>query len=283
MKSLTLAACGFAVAFCGVVSSIAPARSADLTTYKSTGAVPAETAPGFNWTGFYAGGFAEGSLGFASQGYSVSSTFLTANVPSIIPFVDSAGSQSLRPSGAGVGLEAGYDWRVARSFVVGVSGDLSWNEISGGRTTSGTLPIVQLPYSITQRLSADWLGSLRLRAGVVPFENLLVYATGGPAFGHLSYSASFWDNLLPPFAPGSETENASFHSLRAGWTLGAGAEWALSRSWSLTGEYRHSEYGGLSGAGILPLQQPPSTAYIAHSSGSLQLDTLHLGVNYHFN
>jgi outer membrane immunogenic protein len=283
IKSLTLPLCSLALAFCADLASMPQARSADLPTYKSPSAVPAKATRVFDWTGFYAGGFAGGSLGAASQGYSVSSTWVTANVPSLIPFIDGAGSQDLGLRGADLGLETGYDRRVAKNVVLGVSGDLSWSNITGGRTTSGTLPIVALPYSITQRLSADWLGSLRLRAGLTPLDDLLIYVTGGPAFGHFSYAASYWDNLVPPFAPGNETENVSLRGFRAGWTLGGGAEWALSRYWSLSGEYRHSEYGALTGTGVLPLQQPSSTAYIGHSSGSIHVDTLRIGVNYHFD
>ena len=266
---------GLAAAAIGATSR---AHAADLAP-----APPPAAPPAFNWAGFYLGGFAGGSLAGSSQGYSVSSAYLTANLPSLIPFVNSAGSQSLSANGVDLGIEAGYNWNVANAFVLGVAGDVSWGNLNGGRATSGILPIVQLPYAINQQLSADWRGSLRLRAGVTPLDNLLVYATGGPAFGHFTYQASYWDQLLPPFAPGNETEASSFQAIRMGWTLGTGAEWALSHNWSLTGEYRHSEYGALGGTGVLQLQQPASTAYLGHSSGAIHVDSLRLGVNYHFD
>lgn len=39
----------------------------------------------------------------------------------------------------------------------------------------------------------------------------------------------------------------------AGWTLGAGLEYALARNWSLKGEYLYYDLGHLSTAGSSPL------------------------------
>ena len=272
-----------AVALVASAAGLSPLLASDLPARKAPPAPVVEATTAHDWTGLYLGGYAGGSFANASQGYSVSSTFLSANLPTLIPFVNGAGSQGLGLRGADLGVEAGYDWKVANNFYLGVAGDLEWTNLGGSRTTSGILPLVGLPFIINQKLSADWRGSLRLRAGMTPVDNLLVYVTGGPAAGHFTYAASFWDNLVPPFAPGTETEAVSLKSLSAGWTLGAGAEWALTRNWSLKGEYRHSEYAALTGTGILPLQQPPSTAYIGHSSGAIRENTLHLGVDYHFN
>ena len=233
-----------------------------------------------DWTGFYVGALAGGAFGGSSQGYSASSTFLSANLPSLLPFADAAGSQSLGLRGADIGVETGYDWKVGSGFVLGVAGDLSWSNLSGSRVTSGTLPLVQFPFAISQSLSSDWQGSLRARVGVTPVDNLLVYATGGLAFGHFDYKAAFWDQLTPPFAPGNEVENATFHAWRAGWTLGGGAELALSRNVSVKSEYRFSEYSAVTGVGELPLQQPSSTAYIGHSSGLIRTQSLRAGIEY---
>ena len=263
--------------------SLPPASAADLPAPAAPAPPVAARSASIDWSGFYLGGFAGGSFASSSQSYGVSSTWVSANVPSIIPFIDAAGSQSLRAQGADLGLDGGYDWRVAKTFVLGVAGDVNWSHLGGERTTSGVLPVVQLPYSITQQLSADWFGSLRLRAGAVPLDHLLVYVTGGPALGHFTYSASFWDNLIPPFAPGNETESSRFQAIRLGWTLGTGAEWAVTRNWSLSGEWRRSEFAAVSGVGVLPLQQPPSTAYLSHSTGPIQVNSLRVGLNYHFD
>ena len=278
MKCLAVAWLGLAV----VLGAVSAARSADLPTLKSPAPAAAPPAAAIDWSGFYVRGVAGWSFGEAAQGYSVSSTWVEANAPSIIPFVDGVGSQRLDPRGGDIGPEVGYDWKLQNGVIVGVAGDVSWGDLAGARTTSGTLPVVLLPFSINQQLSEDWRGSLRLKAGVTPLDNLLLYATGGPAVGHFNYTASFWDQLIPPFLPGNETENASFHAFRLGWTAGAGAEWALTRNWAISAEYRYSDYGAVSGTGVLPLQQPPSTAYIGHSTGQIGVNSLRLGLGYHF-
>jgi outer membrane immunogenic protein len=255
-----------------------PALAADLLPQKAAPAAAA--ALPHDWTGFYVGAIAGGAFGGSSQGYSATSAFLSANLPSLIPFADAAGSQSLGMRGADLGVETGYDWKVASRFLFGVAGDVNWSSLSGSRVTSGTLPLVQFPYAISQSLKSDWQGSLRARVGVTPVDDLLVYGTGGLAFGHFDYTATFWDQLTPPFAPGNEVENATFHAWRAGWTLGGGAELALSRNFSVKSEYRFSEYSAVSGMGVLPLQQPPSTAYIAHSSGLIRTNALRAGIVY---
>ena len=283
MKNTRKQGLAFAAALTAAVAGLSSSLAADLPAHKSPHAPVVEAPLTHDWTGFHLGGFAGGSFANSSQGYSVSSTFLTANLPTLIPFVNGAGSQGLKLSGFDLGVEAGYDWKVANNFYLGVAGDLGWTNLGGSRTTSGIFPLVGLPFIINQKLSADWRGSLRLRAGMTPLDNLLVYVTGGAAAGHFTYASSFWDNLVPPFAPGNETENFSRSTLRVGWTLGTGAEWALSRNWSLTGEYRFSEYAAVTGTGILPLQQPPSTAYLGHSSGAIRENTLHIGIDYHYD
>lgn len=278
MNRSVVAAVGLAVALAGAISP-PQAQAADLPSPLA----PVAPAPAFDWSGAYVEGFAGGSFADVSQGYSVSSPWLSANLPALLPVVDGLGSQGLGLRGADLGLEAGYNWTIDRMYVLGVAGDVSWSSLSGQRTTSGTLPFVGLPYTINQQLSADWLGSLRLRAGFTPLDNLLIYVTGGPAFAHFSYNNAFVDTLVAPFLPGNETESASVQALRVGFTLGAGVEWAFSRNWSLSGEYRFSGFNGVSATGVLPLQQPTSTAYINHSTGPIQINTLRLGVAYHFN
>ena len=269
------------LSFVGAAVGALPGSAADLSP-QNLPPLAAAASP-HDWTGFYVGALAGGALGASSQGYSASSAFLSANLPSLLPFADAAGSQSLGLRGVDLGVETGYDWKVASRFLLGVAGDLNWSDLSGSRVTSGTLPLVQFPYAISQSLNSDWRGSLRARLGVTPVDNILVYATGGLAFGHFKYSSAFWDQLTPPFAPGNETENAVFNGWRGGWTLGGGAELALSRNVSVKSEYRFSEYSAVSGVGELPLQQPSSTAYIAHSSGLIRTHALRAGIEYRFD
>jgi outer membrane immunogenic protein len=279
MKFLARASLAIAIAV-----ALTPALAADLPTHKDMAAAPTPVSP---WGGFYLGGFAGGSFASAGQALSLESSYIATTFPTIIPQIDGDGSQQLRGSGVDLGVEAGYNWNLGQSFVVGVAGDFNWSGLKGARTTDGFLlpayaPL--LPYTLTQQLSNDWRGSLRLRAGVTPLDNLLLYATGGPALGQFAYKSSFWDRLDPPFyTPANETENATLRAIRAGWTLGGGAEWAISRNWSLAGEYLHSEFASFGGTDAMQLVQPASTAYVGHSTGAIRLDSVRVGLNYHFD
>ena len=66
--------------------------------------------------------------------------------------------------------------------------------------------------------------------------------------------------------------------LRAGWTLGAGTEWAMTRSWAIRGEYRYTDFGSVGDASTYAA--PVTTAY----TGTRRLDQnlLEFGVSYKF-
>jgi len=284
MRILTHALLAVAIA-----SSLTRALAADVPTHKDA-PLPAPPAPVSPWGGFYLGGFAGAAFAHSGQSLSMTDPTIATLLPNLIPQLQNDASQSLGARGAEVGLQAGYDWSLRPGFVVGVAGDFGWSGLSGQRTTDnfltrGIVPLPLNPYILTQQLRSDWDGSLRLRAGATPLDNVLIYATGGLALREFHYRTTFWDRLdNPPFpVPGNETEDVTFGAVRAGWTLGAGAEWRLSRNWSISGEYRHSEFASVGGQDLLPLIEPPSTANVSHATGAIHIDSLRIGVNYHFN
>ena len=64
---------------------------------------------------------------------------------------------------------------------------------------------------------------------------------------------------------------------RLGWTVGGGAEWAVSDHWSIRGEYRYSEFGPVSDTPNVAL---PATLY----GGARRLDQgqVQFGASYKF-
>jgi outer membrane immunogenic protein len=82
--------------------------------------------------------------------------------------------------------------------------------------------------------------------------------------------------------------------LRAGWSAGAGIEWAFARTWTVKLEYLHIDtQSELLSSGRFTYANPVTTAGItkafAPSSavtaqmGDLTLDTVRIGLNYTFN
>src|SRR6266478_2951745 len=73
-----------------------------------------------------------------------------------------------------------------------------------------------------------WFGTTRTRLGFLLNPALLLYATGGVAYGRVEESV-----------PGASTKTPG-----VGWTAGAGLQYALTPQWSIGAEYLHIELDG---------------------------------------
>ena len=88
---------------------------------------------------------------------------------------------------------------------------------------------------LTANYKLDWFGTARGRVGFLATDRVLLYATGGLAYGHFTANA--------PLVP------LSWGATRAGWTVGAGAEAAIDRNWSVKLEYLYMDLGNVGGSG----------------------------------
>jgi outer membrane immunogenic protein len=159
---------------------------------------------------------------------------------------DSTGSFNL--TGGLVGGTIGYNYQIGH-VVVGAEGDIDWSDING-TTTNGCAAGCQT--------SDSWLSTVRARLGYAA-DRFLPYVTGGAAFGDISASR-------PGFA-GSSTTNA-------GWTVGAGIEFAIAGNWTAKAEYLYVDLGNFNcGLGC-------GTAAVDHVSFSDNI--LRGGFNYRF-
>jgi outer membrane immunogenic protein len=116
-----------------------------------------------------------------------------------------------KPSGVAGGIQAGYNWQ-SGNFVFGGEADIN---ISNADDTFA-------PW----KFSNPWFGTVRARAGLAAWNNVLVYATGGLAFGGLEAERN------------GLTEDRS----HLGWTIGGGAEFALNQNWSVKAEYLYLSF-----------------------------------------
>jgi outer membrane immunogenic protein len=85
---------------------------------------------------------------------------------------------------------------------------------------------------------------LRGRLGWTPTPPLLVYATGGLAYGHVQTDASFSGQTFfsgTQLITGSTAISQS--DTRAGWTVGGGLEWMFAPQWSVKAEYLYYDLG----------------------------------------
>ena len=192
--------------------------------------------------------------------------------------VSAAASPSLRPSGFTGGGQAGYNWQTG-AMVLGVEAD-----IEAFRLRASTIGTFQFPSTLpgglggapsfftpASSVSTDWLSTGRGRLGWAN-DHWLLYATGGVAVTNASVNQTI--ALQVPFV-----WNASASSTRVGWTVGAGFEYAMTRNWSVKGEYLYLDFGNLNGVGVLT---PAFAGFVYTNSTHLTANIARVGVNYHF-
>ncbi len=186
-------------------------------------------APAFNWTSCYFGAHVGGGFGHND-----------VTDPVLLP-QDSIGgagttvgvtTATVSPSGVLVGGQLGCDYQFASNWVIGVEGAASGSTMKGSTTVG--LPAGFVGDQANFSVRTDFLPSLTARFGYA-FDRVLVFAKGGVAWAGNKYTET-----------GSFTgQGFGFEGLdvRTGWTAGAGAEWAFSRSWSASLEYDYYSFG----------------------------------------
>ncbi|TWB94698.1 outer membrane immunogenic protein [Bradyrhizobium macuxiense] len=231
---------GFAIVGAGLISFVgfaSAASAADLSERSWTKAPPL-VAPAFNWSGFYAG------VNVGGGWYDGGNVTTSSNVASIVPPANIVRVPVSNSNQAGVtaGGLVGYNYQIDR-VVLGVEADLNYVDLKSTRNGS---TIAALPGGVTGSFNlqntskVDWFGTVRGRIGFVPTERLLIYATGGLAYGevktNIANSSAFSTGL-------SRLWLGDNSDVRVGWTAGGGAEYAFTNNWTLRGEYLYVDLG----------------------------------------
>ena len=170
----------------------------------------------FTWTGLYVGV----SGGVISEDFTATDLgSLRENEPSWNNIGDTYG---LSGTAGLFGFNVGYNWQVAPNWVIGVEADLSWTGLDDSSSTNG--------FTVSSKL--NWLGTLRGRIGYA-FDRILIYGTGGLAYGNVEYKA-FATNF-PSYNFNKDTST--------GWTAGGGLEWAFANNWTARAEALYVDFG----------------------------------------
>lgn len=219
-----------------------------------------------NWTGFYIGANAGWSwLKNDDVGIGGSALILAAQ-PVTVPF-----SVGIKPTGFLGGIQAGYNYQFAPQWLAGIEADIDAANIRAsadvGLPAGGPLVVTSASEKI------KWFGTVRGRLGWLPSQNLLLFGTGGLAYGDVAYTANI--NEI-----GGRQFNASSDRTKAGWTLGAGAEWAFMRNWSVKAEYLYFDLGSttITGPQTNPVLATQFATYAFKTRGSIA----RVGVNFRF-
>ena len=120
------------------------------------------------------------------------------------------------------GIQAGYNWQFDQ-MIVGLETDIQ----GAGLKSDAELSIGGATYGAEAKI--NWFGTTRARLGYTPVDRFMVYATGGVAYGKIK--ASYGD--------------FSQSDTKVGYTVGAGAEYALTNNVTLKSEYLYTDLGKL--------------------------------------
>ena len=226
----------FAVSAVALALSAGSAMAADLPSRKEAPVYVPPPPPPPMWTGFYAGlnigggwGDNNGSSGYSAYydpryaigstptstaGTTTTTTTTTTDGPHqalgpanlfFLPNGNTLGS----PGGVLGGAQIGYNFQFGQ-FVIGAETDFQGTSISG-RGNNSPLDAVSVPLSRRERpiltpigaltganTSLSWFGTVRGRVGYLVMPTLLIYGTGGFAYGQVD---AFGFSNTPPAGP----------------------------------------------------------------------------------
>ena len=205
----------------------ASANAADMRARPYVAAV----VPYTTWTGCHVGG-AVGTEWGRDPGYTSTSQSGITFAPGVVVFPGQQIANGFDMNGFNGGFYAGCDYQ-AGAWVFGFEGDWSTVNKDGQalanpfNTNIGPLAFtVPVAYSAKER----WFSTARGRLGYA-VDKWLFFVSGGAAWAKIDSDA--FATITPFGAP----FHISQSDTRTGWTVGAGAEYALSYGWSIRSEY----------------------------------------------
>ena len=213
------------------------------------------------------------------------------------------------------GGQVGYDWQIGYGgygFVAGVEADIQGIAGSGG-SGQRTFLTESLNFNIpgvgrfdddtitNQRATANlsYIGTVRGRIGFLAMPTLLIYGTGGLAYGGVSMSLMNYQPSWINHASSTQYDldglagvvggYQSYSNTQVGWTAGGGIEWMAMPNWSIKAEYLYYDLGNASATAVNVLYPSAGRGLtteiqnVSNFSTRFNGNIVRAGVNYHFN
>jgi outer membrane immunogenic protein len=274
-----------AAAVMSAMAFMRPASAADLPLK-----APIES-PTYNWTGFYVGvnagfGWGRNNADFSGDGQNnAGNDVISRTFDGVRNFNSITRSQGIDSDGAFGGAQFGYNWQFAGVWVAGLEADIQASGLRGNFTR--VAPVFSLSLNAEQKL--DWFGTARGRLGYLVTERILVFGTAGLAYGETEASSNFFTNGTDTFigastslhcVAGAVCLGGKGSNTSAGWTAGAGVEWAATNKVTVKLEYLHI---ALPDSAIVLSAVAPATGNATVTANFRnQFDLVRVGLNYRF-
>jgi outer membrane immunogenic protein len=178
----------------------AEAMAADLMMPMKSAPMMAAAPASTGWDGLYLGASVGYSWGTADDSSTSSGSF------------DGLGSLS----GGFIGGQVGYNFHLSDNVVLGIQGDINWNNESAATFTN----------TGSESARINWDGAIMGRLGYDAGQ-FLPYVEAGVAFANMTVTDS----------------GTPLSATHTGYALGAGVQFMLSSQLSANVEYRYSNYG----------------------------------------
>jgi outer membrane immunogenic protein len=224
---------------------------------------PMIVVPAFSWTGFYLGG----NIGYGWTDFD--QRFPGCDCEPSTDFRVQAideGDLLLSPSGDGFigGGQIGYNYQFYNNWVIGVEADFQWTDIDGSTNQLGEFG------EFSYKSELEWYGTIRARLGYA-WDHLLVYATGGAAYGKTRLTEQYVDDFDSMY-----DYKYSQSETKWGWAVGAGFEYAFTDNWTFKVEYMYVDLGEATDSNFY------DGDFDIDPSVDVKIQTVKLGVNYKF-
>ncbi len=298
MKKLALTAAALAL-------TAGSALAADLPSRKAPMAPPPPPPPPM-WTGFYVGLNAGGTWAGSNQQYigvgpvavDPGFNFINAFAPTAGAAFSSAASATGSNSGGNGGFigggQIGYNWQFMNSFVAGLEADIQGVASSGngGGSVIRAVPTGDVVGSnfvgvTSARGNLQYLGTVRGRLGWLAMPTLLLYGTGGLAYGGVSLNTGtlvYNDVYTPAGQINPSIGGVNFSNTQVGWTAGGGVEWMFMPNWSAKVEYLYYDLGTVTQNFAMAYSDIGGNAIFGgQARARVNGNIVRAGVNYHFN
>lgn len=230
-----------------------------------TASVAGAAAGPVDWTGIYLGGNVGYAWGHADVSWQPAPGFPDPN--NLLPIRIAGSAGTMKPSSLTGGIAAGYNLQ-SGALLAGIEADVDYLNATASRFHDFVPD--GFNSSVSGSVSLEWLLTARGRFGFA-VDRYLVYATGGVAMSKVGYRDQ---QTYAAVAPGI----GSSSQWRAGWTVGGGAEVALSDAWTAKAEYLHLDFGSTSYTATSSDYAPASGTH----HHRLTADLVRVGVNYRF-